>query len=105
MTAASRAVWWNIFPAKVFAFSAKYENVSRKFRRTRTAAAYLLSYPNTRMQYGQFVAAKEQKVEKRTSKMSAIRMAEEVLARHDCSESNSEVYHLSGHVLCSSSQL
>jgi hypothetical protein len=46
---------------------------------------------------------------KSTSKMTnwytAIRMTEEVLAKRDCSESNSEVYHHSGQVLCSSRQL
>jgi hypothetical protein len=46
---------------------------------------------------------------KSTSKMTnwytAIRMAEEVLARPNCSESNSDVYNLSGQALYSSRQL
>jgi hypothetical protein len=47
-----------IFPAKIFPFPAKYENkFTRKSWTTSTTAAYLLGYPNTRMDYDQFVAA------------------------------------------------
>jgi hypothetical protein len=91
-----------IFPAKLFPGPAKYENnFTRNIWTTSTDAAYLLTYPNTQMHYDQFVYAELRKYKsKKTFKMldcyMAIRMGEEGLARHDCSESSSEVDHLSG---------
>jgi hypothetical protein len=61
------------------------------------------------MQYDQFVDAKVERAGRKTFKMldwyTAIRMVEELLARHDCSESSSEVDHLSGEGLPSPRQV
>jgi hypothetical protein len=57
--AASRAAEWIIFPAKFFQVPANYKNnVTREISTAITAAAYLLTYPNSRMQYDQFFDAK-----------------------------------------------
>jgi hypothetical protein len=99
-------VKWNTFPAKIFPVPAQYEkNVAQKLSCTSTdavaprlwrtaTAAYLLGYPNTRVQYRKICRSNIARMtgRKTASKMywyTAIRMAEEVLGGHGCSESSS----------------